>query len=197
MNATLTSLYQLPNEWQLLLDKIAEQDGVVTDDLAMEVYGLVNHGRSKIENAILAKRNLELVAERAKAQARLFQAEYERCKAIADIWEAAAAKIGQAMIPVLEITGKVQTVAGTAFIRRTPTYTFALKAGAQFFDLPSDCWRQRDPELNKTVLRELAQTNSLPEQIAAVKSETVSVCIKRPGAKANEGNGNTNTVEAA
>jgi hypothetical protein len=186
MNARFLNLYTIPGEWQILLDKIAEQDGEMTDDIIMEIYSLINHGKARIEDAVLAKRNLEFIAEQAMAQARVFQKEYERCKAISDTWENAASKIGTAMVPVLEITGKVQTQAGTAFIRRTPSYIFTLKAGAQFFDLPSDCWRQKEPELNKSVLRELAQTDRLPEQISVSKSETVSVCLKRPATKTIE-----------
>ena len=180
MGATVFNLYKNSNEWQLLLNRIAEQDGEVTDDIAVEIYSLINSGQSTIKDAVLAKRNLEFIAEQAMAQARLFQKEYERCRAIAETWGAAASKIGSAMVPVLEIVGKVVTEAGTAFIRKTPSYTFALKDGAQFFDLPADCWRQKDPELNKSVLRELAQSDRLPEQIAVSKTDTVSVCLKRP-----------------
>jgi len=180
MNARLINLYQIPADWQVILEKIVENDGEMTDDIVVQIYALINHGKSKIEDAVLAKRNLEFIAEQAMAQARLFQKEYEKCKAIAETWENAANKIGQAMIPVLEITGKVQTAAGTAFLRKTPNYTFTLKAGANYFDLPAEAWRQRDPELNRQVLREMAQANRLPEQIAVSKSETTSVCLKRP-----------------
>ena len=185
MTATINNLYRTSTEWALLLNLIAENDGEVTDEIAAQMSGLINSGQSTIEDAILAKRNLELIAENAKAQARMFQLEYERCRAIADTWENAANKIGTAMIPVLEITGKIQTVAGTAFIRKTPNYSFTLKEGVQFFELPTDCWRQRDPELNKSVLRELAQADRLPEQVNMTKSETVSVCIKRPSTSKN------------
>jgi hypothetical protein len=189
MNARFLNLYSIPTEWQILLDKIAEQDGEVSDDIIMEIYSLINHGRAKIEDAVLAKRNLEVLAEQAMAQARLFQKEYERCKAISDTWENAASKIGAAMVPVLKIVGKVQTVAGTAYLRKNESYSFALKEGAHFFELPENLWRQRDPELNKSVLRELAKADSLPEQIEASKTETISVCLKRPAAR------NTETIE--
>ena len=185
MGATVFNLYKNSNEWQLLLNRIAEQDGEVTDDIAVEIYSLINSGQSTIKDAVLAKRNLEFIAEQAMAQAKLFQLEYERCRSISETWQNAASKIGAAMIPVLEIVGKVATEAGTAFIRKTPSYTFALKDGAQFFDLPENCWRQRDPELQKSVLRELAQADRLPEQIAVSKSETTSVCLKRPSTPKN------------
>jgi hypothetical protein len=198
MNARLINLYQIPADWQVILEKIVENDGEMTDDIVVQIYALINHGKSKIEDAVLAKRNLEFISEQAMAQARLFQKEYERCKAIAETWENAANKIGQAMIPVLEITGKVQTAAGTAFLRKTPSYTFALKEGAQFFDLPAEAWRQRDPELNRQVLREMAQANRLPEQIAVSKSETTSVCLKRPTpSKTAETIETTNTTKGA
>ena len=186
MSATINNLYRTSNEWALLLNQIAEQDGEVTDSVAAQINYLVNSGKSSIEDAVLAKRNLEVLSEQAMAQARHFQKEYERCKAIADTWENAANKIGQAMIPVLKITGKVPTIAGTAFLRKTENFTFSLKDGYNWFDLPSDTWRQKEPELNKSVLRELAQADRLPEQIAVNKSETTSVCLKRPSIKIAE-----------
>ena len=197
MTSTLYSLYSVSNDWQILLDRIAEQDGELTDDIVVQIYSLINHGKSKIEDAVLAKRNLEFIAEQAMAQARLFQKEYERCRAIAEKWENAANKIGTAMVPVIEITGNVSTVAGTAFLRRTPSFTFKLKDGAEFFELPSDCWRQKEPELNKAVLRELAKHNMLPEQISVSTSETVSVCLKRPVTKATDASKTPEQTEVA
>ena len=185
MSAAIFNLYRTSNEWQLLLNMIAENDGEITDDITAQIHDLVNNSKSKIDDAVIAKRNLELVAEQAKAQARLIQEELEKVKAIADRWETAANRIGQAMVGVLERTGNVQTVAGTAFIRRTPNYSFSLKAGVQYFELPPDLWRQRDPELNKSVLRELARNDKLPEQIAVTTGETVTVCIKRPSTYKN------------
>jgi hypothetical protein len=184
MSATVFNLYRTSNEIQVFLQKVSENAGELTDDLIMELHSIISSSKFRIEDAILAKRNLELLAEQAKAQAKVFQQECESCKATSDRYQAISDKLSQAMIPVLELTGNVSTVAGTAFIRRTPSYTFTLRDGAQFFELPNDCWRQRDPELNKARLKELAQTDKLPEQINVSKSETVSVVIKKPTPKA-------------
>jgi hypothetical protein len=196
MNATLFNLYKTSTEWQVLLDKISEADGEITDEkIATEISGILSSGKSSTEDAILARQSLVLVADHALAQAKLFQNEFERCKAVAQKYQGTADRISQALIPVLELCGgRVSTICGTAFIRRTPSYTFSLKDGAQFFDLPENTWRQRDPELNKSVLRELAQNDRLPEQIAVSKSETVSVCLKRPVSKQK---GETEQMEGA
>lgn len=168
---------------QCLLDQLAETDGEMTDAIALNIYALINHGKSNIEDAVLAKRNLDFISEQALAQAKLFKEEYERCRAIAEKWESAANRIGSAMVKVIEITGNVTTIAGTAFIRRTPSYTFKLKDGAQMWELPENCWRQKEPELNKSILRDMAKAGTVPEQIAVSTTETVSVCLKRPAPK--------------
>ena len=180
MGATVFNLYRTSNEFEIFLQKVSENAGELTDDLIMELHSIINGGKCKIEDAVLAKRNLELMAEQARSASRVFQKEYESCKATADRYQAISDKLSQAMIPVLELTGSVSTVAGTCFLKRTPTFNFALKAGEMYFNLDASLWRQADPTLNKQALRDLAKVGKVPEQIAVTEGTTVSVCIKRP-----------------
>ncbi|GEM_PF-6519363 len=143
----------------------------------------ITASKEKLEAAGLAKRNLEIHAATAAAQAKVFQEEAARCSAIAKSFENAAERLGDLMAEPLKITGKIKTVAGTLYTQTRSTWSFDLKPGTQFFELPDALWRQADPELNKTELKKLAEAGTLPEQILAAKADRTSVCLKTPTTK--------------
>jgi hypothetical protein len=176
----MTSIYTIPAEWGALLQEIDEAGGEFTPEIEEKVAKLVTASKESVSAAVLAKRSIELRAETALAQAEVFQREAETCKGMAAQFQAQADRIGAALAPVLEMTGKVQTPAGTAYVRKNAHWSFELANGAEFFMLPQELWRQRDPELNKTALKELAEKNELPKEILAMKSETITACLKKP-----------------
>ena len=179
----MTMLYSIPAEWMSILTRIEEGGGEITPEIEADAQALIDASKDKIEAAVLAKRNLEIRAKRALAQAAVIAEEAEVCKAQGEVWLRAAERIGMMMLPALQITGKVQTPAGTAYVRNNVRFDFQLKPGFNFFDLPQNLWRQREPEFEKTALNELAKKERLPEAILAVKHETASVCLKRPTSK--------------
>jgi hypothetical protein len=182
------ALYEIPAILQSILDKIAEADGEVTPEVEQELDKLINTTEVKIADAALLRRNLELQAESALAQAKVFSDEAERCKAQAGVWEAAAEKLGLLLVPVLKLTGKVQTPAGTVYLQTRKNYAFELKPGVDFFQLDSEFWRTGKPELNKRALNEAAKEDRLPDEIMAMKTETTSVCLKKPTKNKEEAN---------
>lgn len=171
-------LYDIPLEWAALLARIEEADGEVTAADATEMEALMGATVDKLTAAGMAKRNLELKAEMAMAQAKVLEAEASRIKGNAKGLESAADHIGQMMLPGLQITGKLKTPAGTYYVTTRNAWSFELKPGTEFWELDTSLWRQPAPELNKTPLKKLAEAGELPEGIAANKSETVSVCLK-------------------
>ncbi len=188
-------LYDIPIEWQKILTILEESCGELTPELEVEAQGLITASKEKLEAAGLAKRNLEIHASMATAQAKVFTDEAAKCTAIAKTFENAADRLGALMAPALQITGNIKTVAGTLYTRTNTTWSFDMKPGAQFFELPEPgelpealrgvgpLWRQKEPELNKTALKKLAEANALPEQILAAKAESTTVCLKAPSAK--------------
>jgi len=177
------TLYSIPNEWQIILDQLAELDGELTPEIEADMKVLIDQGRGKLEDAAYAKRNLELRAEQAQAQAKIFLEEAARCNAVAERWNISADRIGQAMIPALEIVGNVKTNAGTLYLQKRTHWTFDVKTGVEWHTINPELWRQRDPELNKTVLKDWAEKGKLPDSIIALPSETVSVCFRKPKTK--------------
>lgn len=179
-------LYEIPAEWERLLGLIEEGAGEVTPEIEAEAASLIDASKAKLEAAGLAMRNLDIHAASAAAQAKVFEEEAARCNAMAKAFEAASDRLSMLMAPALAITGKVKTAAGTLFTRTTTSWSFDLKPGAAFYELPSELWRQRDPELNKSVLKKLAEAGTLPEQVAAAKAETTKSYLKTPAAKTTE-----------
>jgi len=57
---TTSTLYTIPNEWEVILQKIAEADGELTPEIEQEIEALLKAAEFKVSNAILARRNLEL-----------------------------------------------------------------------------------------------------------------------------------------
>lgn len=176
-------LYEIPAAWMAILEALEEGMGELTPELEARAQELLGASKDKLEAAGLAMRNIELHAKQAEAQARVFADEAARCNAIAKQFEAAADRLGALMAPALEITGNVKTAAGTIYARKNTSWAFELKPGCQAFDLDVSLWRQKEPELNKMALRKLAEAGTLPEEVLAMKTESVSVCLKAPAAK--------------
>jgi len=176
----VTGLYSIPAEWGALLQKLEEGGGEFTSEIETEMAALISASKERVEAAALAKRNIELRAESAMAQAKVFQEEAEACKAVAASLQARADRIGAAMADALELTGKVQTPAGTVYLRKGAHWAFELAQGVEHYMLPAGLWRQREPELNRTALKELAEKDELPEGILSMRQETRAVCLKRP-----------------
>lgn len=188
-------LYDIPVEWQKILAILEESCGELTPELETAAQELISASKEKLEAAGLAKRNLELHAAMASAQAKVFMEEAAKCTAISKAFESSADRLGALMAPALQITGNVKTVAGTLYTRTNTTWSFEMKPGAQFYELPEPAdlpealrsvgplWRQKDPELNKTALKKLAEANALPVQILAAKAENTTVCLKAPSGK--------------
>ena len=187
-------LYQIPQEWAAVEDAIEAAGGEVTPEIEARMVALMGATKDKIIGAAVTMRNYRIAAELTRDMAQRMLAEAERVMASANKLDKVADRIGAAMLPAVEVTGKVQTPAGTVYKRVTPHYAFELKDGCNWYDLPSELWRQRDPELNKTELKKLAQLDKLPESILAYKDETVSVCLTSPRTKKNSDNlqGETN-----
>jgi hypothetical protein len=179
----MLNLYSIPAEWQAILETLENDCGEITPETEARAQALIEASKDKIEAAALAKRNLELRAEQAQAQAKVFQAEAAQCSAQAEVWTNAAKRLGELILPALKITGNVQTPAGTIYPRTNTRYEFTLKAGFNFFDLPDCLYRQRDPELNLIELKTLAKNQTLPEAILATECSTTAVCFKRAVAK--------------
>jgi hypothetical protein len=164
------------------LEAIAASEGEITPGIEREMAALIRNSREAVSDAVLARRELQLKAERANRQSAVFAEEAARIRAVADVWEAAADRLGSLLIPALDVLGKQATPAGTAYLAKRDSYEFSLAPGFNLFDLPSEVVRSKS-ELNKQALKDLAARNALPRGIRAVRSESTSLCLRAPGRK--------------
>jgi len=164
-------LYQIGPEWANILRVVEEGCGELTPEIEASMLALIETSKEKLEAATFAKRNLDMQADLARAQASVFAAEAARCRAIADAFEATSDRLGDLMAPALDITGSIQTIAGTAFSQQRRTWAFELKPGTPFAMLDETLWRQGEPELNKKPLAKLAEAHPVtPDFIEALRA---------------------------
>lgn len=156
-------LYEILPAWQAILQTLEENGGELTPELEAEAAALIGDSKEKLEAAAMARRNLQLKGNLFRAHAKVFMDEAARCVAMAESIEANADRLGDLMAPALEVTGSIQTPAGTLFTQTRTTWAFELKPGVQHFELPVTLWRQPEPELNKRPLADLAESHPLPE----------------------------------
>jgi len=156
-------LYEILPAWQTILQTLEENGGELTPELEAEAAALIGNSKEKLEAAAMARRNLQLKANLWRSQGDVLISEGKTCHATADSVDANADRLGELMAPALEVTGSIQTAAGTLFTQNRTTWAFELKAGIEHWMLPMTFWRQPEPELNKRPLADLADSHPLPE----------------------------------
>jgi len=167
-------LYEIPGAhallWADIQKELEELLGEVTPEMEARMAALMGASKDKITAAGMVKRNLELHAAMASAQARVFQDEAARVGAMAKSFESAADRLGELMAPALKTVGSVKTVAGTLYAIRRVNYIVAAKPGFNIKTLPQTLWRQSDPELNKKPIQDLCKLHPItPEQLGLVE----------------------------
>lgn len=161
-------LYQIAPEWANIMRALEDGYGELTPEIETSMQALVATSKEKLEQATFAMRNLDVQADMARAQAGVFADEAARCKGIADAFDAASVRLGELMAPALDIVGKVQTVAGTAYSQQKRTWAFELKPDTPFALLDETLWRQADPELNKKPLAKLAEAHPVSPEFVEI-----------------------------
>lgn len=178
------NLYNLPLEWQQLLDDLLASDGEITKELDARMQSMVSITRESVNRAATVMRSLDVAANSAIANSEVFAMEARRLKDLSLAYQSRSARLGSLLAPILDITGKVATDVGTVYSTRKTQYTFSLAEGMTIDDLPAECVRQKSPELDKTELIRLAKSNALPNGIV-VETNTKSLTILRGASKSS------------
>lgn len=160
-------LYEIPEELARIEALLIETGGELTPDLEAALAYLQEAGAEKVEAAWAVVKNLQAFEEAAKAEAARLT---ERAKSA----ENAAARLKAALLPAVQALGnRVKGARWTIYAQTRENTIFALKPGAEIFELPPEFVRTHDPELNKTALKDAAKAGkALPEQIVASTSST-------------------------
>lgn len=166
-------LYEISLEFQHLTDLLVEAAGELTPEIEEAIAAIQEQGEAKIEAAAMVVKNLQADAESAKAEA-------ARLAARATAFENGADRLRSLILPALEaLGGKVKTARFTVFTTSRENVAFALKPGHEAFELPEKFIRVRDPELNKTALKDaLKAGEELPDILAIDKSTSTTLTIR-------------------
>lgn len=166
-------LYEIPQEFQHLEDLLIESGGELTPEIEAAFAAIQEQCEAKIEAAACVAKNLAASAEAAKAEAnRLFGR--------AQAFENAEARLRTLILPALQaLGGKVKTARFTIYTTTRESVAFALKPGHEAFELPEKFIRVREPELNKTALKDaLKAGEEIPDFLNVETTTNTTLTIR-------------------
>lgn len=161
----------------LHLDALLEESaGELTPEIEQGFETLITEGKDALESAGNYRRWLE-------AQVQVCKDRRAALAATIQLTETKLARLEGAMVTVLEKIGK--PVKLPEFTLSTMTRNkWEFSATVPLFELPDDCLRYKEPELNKTYLNELkAAGQAIPDGLVAVQITTTSLTVRTPKKK--------------
>jgi hypothetical protein len=164
-------LYEIPLEANEIEEQLHANIGELTPELEERIRAFVCRGADKIESAAIVVNSLEEDAEICKSEAKRL---IERAAQL----EQSADKLRGLILCVVDLGfgGKVKTAKFTVWGQNAaPQTQFELKVGVDIYALLQKAphlLRARDPELDKTALKEaLKSGEDIPEEISVVHLE--------------------------
>jgi hypothetical protein len=166
-------LYEVPSLFQALEAILIESGGELTPEIEAAWQLIEANSADKIEAAACVIKNLEADEKAAKDEA-------ARLSARSASFANAADRLRSLVQPALEaMGGKVKTARFTIFTTTRESTAFALKPGHEAFELPEKFIRVREPELNKTALKDaLKAGESLPDILIVDTNTSTSMTIR-------------------
>jgi hypothetical protein len=172
------NVFDLDQNWLRLDEALEDAGGELTSELEAILNELINESKPALERAGHYLKALENVTDVCKDRKKALDATIART-------EAKASRVKAVLVNVLQRLGKAQKF--PEFTLSTVTresVAFALKPGAEFYELPADFFRQKY-ELNLAALKDARKAGStLPEQITVAVSQSTSVTLRNSGKKA-------------
>jgi hypothetical protein len=170
-------IYEIDSNWQRIEGLLEESCGELTPEIEEALGALITESPEALERAGHYVKALEAVQEVCKARRAALAATIERT-------EAKAEKVRAAMAAVLKRIGKpVKLPEFTLSTQTRTSYAFAVAPGVEVFELPTQFWKQPEPELVKSALNEAAKAGTLPESITCLESTNTSLMIRTPTKK--------------
>lgn len=165
-------LYEIPLEWAVIQDLLEAGAGEMTPELEAKLAELLTAAPEKIDAAACVVKHLEAQAEAAKAEA-------QRLSLRSSSFENAADQLRARMLPAVQTLGRVKTTRFTIFPITRTTQAFDVRPGVSIAELPDRFVRWRDPELNKSALKEAFKAGeALPEEIVVAEGSSTSLTIR-------------------
>lgn len=147
------TLYELTDELQRLQmwleEEDADEDQALTDTLEMVTQDF----EQKADGYGMVIRNLEADASEIKAQEAILMEEVKRLKDKRAGIEKQTDRLKEALRKALELTGK-KNLKTEKFTYGTRSSSSVVITASNVFDLPDECLRYKDPEPDKTAVKE-------------------------------------------
>ena len=172
------NIFDLDKNWQRLDEVLEETGGEITDEIQALLDELVNESKGSLERAGFYRKALEAQITICKERRQALAATIERC-------DLKLTRLSAVLVPVLQRLGKPQKFPEFTLSTQTrESVAFAIKPGAEVFEIPGEFIRVREPELNLVALKEARKAGApLPEQIAVSVAESTSVMMRTPTKK--------------
>lgn len=166
-------LYEIPEVFRKIEEVLLETGGELTPELEALMAEAEIASAEKIENAWAVVKHLQAFGEAAKAEA-------DRLADRAKSATAAADRLKALILPaVTALGGKVKTTRWTVFTTTRKGQAFELRPGRQYFELPGEWLRTKDPELNKTAIKDaIAAGAAIPDALVVVDTSTTFVSAR-------------------
>lgn len=165
-------LFDIPLEWEAIQEALEAGAGEMTPELEAQLAALLEAAPEKIDAAACVVKHLEAQADAAKAEA-------ARMAERAGSFTNAADQLRARMLPAVQALGKVKTARFTIFTTTRTTYAVDVRPGVSIAELPDRFVRWRDPEINKSAVKDALKAGEvLPEEIAVTACPSTSMTIR-------------------
>ena len=166
-------LYEIPLEMEILAQQLEENGGELTPELQAMWDGLQTDGEAKVDAAAAVIKSMQ-------AEEEVIAAEIGRLQNRKETLERSEARLKALLVPALQaLGGKVKTARFTTFNQTRETVSFDLQPGSDIWELDAKFYRTREPELNKTALKDARKAGeALPDCIVVAVGSTTYPVIR-------------------
>ena len=164
-------LYEIPLAWANLQELLEASAGEITPEIEAAWGALEEQGEAKVDATAAVIKSMQ-------AEEEVIAAEIGRLQNRKEALENAEARLKALLVPALEaLGGKVKTPRFTTYIQTRETASFELKPGSDIWELDAKYYRTREPELNKTALKDARKAGEARPDciVVAVGSTTFPV----------------------
>lgn len=166
-------LYEIPSSFQTLQDLLEASAGEITPEIEAAWAALEEQGEAKVDATACVLKSMQ-------AEEEAIVAEIGRLQGRKEALENGQARLKALLVPALQaLGGKVKTPRFTTYLQTRETAAFDLKPGTDIWELDAKFYRVRDPELNKTALKDARKAGeTLPDCVVVSVGSTTYPVIR-------------------
>lgn len=166
-------LYEIPIAWANLQELLEASAGEITPEIEAAWGALEEQGEAKVDATAAVIKSMV-------AEGEALATEIGRLEARKDALYNSVDRLKAFLVPALQaLGGKVKTTRFTTYLQTRETASFDLKPDADIWELDAKFYRTREPELNKTALKDARKAGeTLPDCIVVAVGSTTYPVIR-------------------